>query len=56
MSHKVICEVSLKDNIKIVTFRSCIVFQNHTLLPLEMVVVDKDNYVLTSVQIIGTFK
>ncbi|KAJ9050363.1 Vacuolar protein sorting-associated protein 13 [Entomophthora muscae] len=45
VAHRLVCEVSLNDNVKIVTFRSPLQIHNTTLLPLEMVVVDtKRNY------------
>ncbi|WVQ82769.1 hypothetical protein IAT38_004901 [Cryptococcus sp. DSM 104549] len=38
--HQLTCEVKLENNIKIVTFRSTLNVENHTSLPVEMIVVD----------------
>ncbi|KAI9208535.1 uncharacterized protein BJ171DRAFT_419574 [Polychytrium aggregatum] len=40
ITHRFVCDVRLKDNIKIVTFRSVTVVQNETNLPLELMVVN----------------
>lgn len=40
IAHRLVCEVALQDNIKVVTFRSPLQIHNATLLPMEMVVVD----------------
>ena len=41
--HRVICDVKLKDNVKIVTFRSAFQIENMTHLPMELVMIDANN-------------
>src|ERR1051325_9149323 len=46
ISHRLVVDVKLKDNIKVVTFRSVYVIENRTLLTIELLIVDeKDNSV-----------
>ncbi|GES89872.1 vacuolar protein sorting-associated protein vps13 [Rhizophagus clarus] len=41
ISHRLVVDIKLKDNIKVVTFRSSFVIENRTLLTIEMLVVDE---------------
>ncbi|KAI8929325.1 hypothetical protein BC831DRAFT_410850 [Entophlyctis helioformis] len=41
VTHRVVCEVQLKNQIKIVTFRSATVVRNHTAVPLEVMIVNR---------------
>ncbi len=41
ITHRLVVDVKLKDNIKVVTFRSVLVIENRTLLTVEMLIVDK---------------
>ncbi|EXX73461.1 Vps13p [Rhizophagus irregularis DAOM 197198w] len=41
ISHRLVIDVKLKDNIKVVTFRSVLVIENRTLLTIEMLIVDE---------------
>ncbi|CAG8609296.1 9150_t:CDS:10, partial [Funneliformis caledonium] len=43
VTHRMVVDVKLKDNIKVVTFRSVLVLENRTLLTIEMKIVDKQN-------------
>ncbi|ORX96417.1 hypothetical protein K493DRAFT_329607 [Basidiobolus meristosporus CBS 931.73] len=47
VSHRLVCEVKLKDSTKIVTFRSPLMISNSTPVPLEMVMVDYRSETLT---------
>ena len=40
VSHQLMCEIRLEENIKVVTFRSTLAVDNQTSLPVEMVIVD----------------
>ncbi|CAG8516340.1 7059_t:CDS:10 [Ambispora leptoticha] len=40
VSHRLVCDIKLKENIKYVTFRSTLVIENRTFLTVEMMVVD----------------
>ncbi|KAG9302115.1 hypothetical protein G9A89_020549 [Geosiphon pyriformis] len=40
VSHRLVCDIKLIDNIKYVTFRSSLVVENRTLLNIEMMIVD----------------
>ncbi|CAD6889894.1 unnamed protein product [Tilletia caries] len=46
--HRLICEVKLKDNVKVITFRSSFQVENSTLVPVELVVLDTNGH-LTSI-------
>ncbi|KAI8823370.1 uncharacterized protein EV422DRAFT_352091 [Fimicolochytrium jonesii] len=41
VSYRLVCDVKLKDNVKVVTFHSTVGFQNNTTVPLEVVVVNQ---------------
>src|SRR3954447_8059622 len=43
IGHRLVCDVKVKDNVKIVTFRSSMKIENMTLLPMELILIDKDN-------------
>ncbi|CAG8518582.1 8655_t:CDS:10 [Ambispora gerdemannii] len=49
ISHRLVCDIKLKDNIKYVTFRSALVIENRTLLTIEMMVVDAQGQKLSKV-------
>ncbi len=38
--HRLVCDIKLKDNVKIVTLRSSMKIENQTHLPMEMVLID----------------
>lgn len=40
VTHRLMCDVKLVDNVKVVTFRSTFQVENHTLIPAEMVIID----------------
>ncbi|GAA5952650.1 hypothetical protein JCM21900_006060 [Sporobolomyces salmonicolor] len=40
VTHRLLCEVKLVDNVKVVTFRSTLLVENHSLVNAEMVIVD----------------
>ncbi|KAK0549054.1 Vacuolar protein sorting-associated protein 13 [Tilletia horrida] len=42
--HRLICEVKLKENMKIITFRSSFQVENSTLVPVELVVLDTNGH------------
>ncbi len=41
VSHRLLFEVRLQDNVKVITFRSTFKVENHTLVPVEITVVDE---------------
>jgi vacuolar protein sorting-associated protein 13A/C len=43
IGHRLVCDVKVKDNVKIVTFRSSMKIENMTHLPMELTLLDKDN-------------
>ncbi|KAJ2960621.1 hypothetical protein NQZ79_g4034 [Umbelopsis isabellina] len=40
VSHRIVVDIKLVDNVKVVTFRSAMVVENRTLLPVDVVMVD----------------
>lgn len=40
VAHRLVCDIQLKDNVKIVTFRSSFKIENLTHLPMELVMID----------------
>ncbi|KAN0063379.1 Vacuolar protein sorting-associated protein 13 [Thecaphora frezii] len=42
VSHRLLCEVKLYDNVKYITFRSSFNVENRTMVPIEMVILDAD--------------
>ena len=55
VSDRLLCEVRVKDNVKIVTLRSTYLVQNLTLYPLELILVDANNKPTYALQKIGMF-
>jgi vacuolar protein sorting-associated protein 13A/C len=56
VSHRLVVDVKLKDNIKVVTFRSVFVIENRTLLTIEMLIVDEQDGHVGKVYQIGKIK
>ena len=52
-AHRVLCEVVVQDNVKVVTLRSTYKVENHTLYPLELVLVDENGRPAGSLEKIG---
>src|SRR5437016_71836 len=42
VSHRLMVDIKLEDNIKVVTFRSVLIVENRTLLTVELLIVDSD--------------
>nr|CAG8504476.1 8535_t:CDS:10 [Entrophospora candida]CAG8514013.1 6898_t:CDS:10 [Entrophospora candida] len=42
VSHRLMVDIKLEDNIKVVTFRSVLVVENRTLLTIELLIIDSD--------------
>ncbi|CAO1638595.1 unnamed protein product [Sympodiomycopsis kandeliae] len=42
IGHRVVCDVKLQDNVKIITFRSSFKIENSTMVPVEMVMLDSE--------------
>ena len=42
VAHRLLCDVKLVDNVKVVTFRSAFNIENRTMVPVEVVVLDAD--------------
>ncbi|RUP42956.1 hypothetical protein BC936DRAFT_137841 [Jimgerdemannia flammicorona] len=42
VTHRLVVDVKLKDNVKVVTFRSSLVVENRTLLPVDVLMVDQN--------------
>ena len=53
VSDRLMCQVEVKDHVKVVTLRSTYKIQNQTLYPLELVLVNSENNPVDSVQKIG---
>lgn len=53
VTHRLVVDVKLKDNIKVVTFRSALVIENRTLLTIEMLIVDEQDKNVGQVYQIG---
>jgi vacuolar protein sorting-associated protein 13A/C len=51
--HRLVVDIKLKDNIKVVTFRSVLVIENRTLLTIEMLIVDEQDKNVGKVYQIG---
>ena len=51
--HRVVCEITIKDNVKIVTFRSAFQVENMTHLPMEIVMIDANHKQAAPVAKIG---
>ena len=52
-AHRVVCEVSVQDNVKIITIRSTYRVENYTLYPLEITLVDDMGRPVHSLEKIG---
>ncbi|KAL9941010.1 hypothetical protein V8E36_000498 [Tilletia maclaganii] len=48
--HRLICEVQLKDNVKVITFRSSFQVENSTLVPVELVVLDTQGHLTDTIR------
>jgi vacuolar protein sorting-associated protein 13A/C len=55
VSDRLLCEIRVQDNVKIVIFRSTYLVQNFTLYPLELVLVDSNNKPAQPLQKIGEY-
>ncbi|PWN25799.1 DUF1162-domain-containing protein [Jaminaea rosea] len=42
VAHRVVCDVRLKDNVKVITFRSAFKIENRTMVPVEMMILDAE--------------
>lgn len=51
---RLMCEVKVQDNVKIVTFRSTYKVENQTLYPLELTLIDDSGHPVYSIEKIGT--
>lgn len=40
VSHQLMCDIKVENNIKVITFRSTFNVENNTALPIEMIIVD----------------
>lgn len=56
VAHRLVCDVKLKDNVKIVTFRSSFKVENSTHLPMEMVIVDAEGKAIHEVYKIRKYR
>lgn len=54
-AHRLLCEVTVQDNVKIVTLRSTYKVENSTLYPLELTLVDASGQPVQAVEKIGMF-
>ncbi|CAO1616705.1 unnamed protein product [Parajaminaea phylloscopi] len=43
ITHRLVCDVKLVDNVKIITFRSTFKIENSTMVPVEVLILDGDN-------------
>jgi vacuolar protein sorting-associated protein 13A/C len=50
---RVLCEVKVEDNVKVVTLRSTYKLENKTLYPVELALVDDSGHPINSVVKIG---
>jgi len=49
VSHRLVVDIKLVDNVKVVTFRSAMVVENRTLLPVDVVMVDTNGNMASNV-------
>lgn len=56
VAHRVLCEIKLVNNVKVVTLRSTFKVQNLTLVPSEMVLVDEHGKKASAVFKLGTYQ
>ena len=52
-AHRLLCEISVEDNVKVVTLRSTYLVENKTLYPLEVTLVDASGQPIHSLEKIG---
>lgn len=52
-SNRLLCEVKVQDNVKVVTIRSTYKIENQTLYPLELTLVDDSGHPVYSLEKIG---
>ena len=52
-AHRLLCEVKMQDNVKLVTLRSTYKVDNETLYPLELMLVDDSGQPVHPVEKIG---
>lgn len=55
LAHRVVCDVSVHDNVKIITIRSTYTVENKTLYPLEITLVDEAGRPVLALEKIGSF-
>ena len=53
-SNRLLCEVKVQDNVKVVTIRSTYKIENQTLYPLELTLIDDTGHPVYSLEKIGT--
>lgn len=53
VSHRLVVDIKLQDNVKVVTFRSSMVVENRTLLPVEVVMIDQQGNTVSPISKIG---
>lgn len=53
VTDKLMCEVTLRENVKVVTFRSTLVVVNKTLYPIEVMIVGNDGHHVFGIEKIG---
>jgi len=53
VTHRLLCNVKLENNVKIVTLRSTFNVENHTLVPAELIVVDEKGHKASPIFKIG---
>jgi vacuolar protein sorting-associated protein 13A/C len=53
VSHRLLCEIQVQDNVKLVTLRSTYRVQNQTLYPIELTLVDDKGRPVYSLEKIG---
>jgi vacuolar protein sorting-associated protein 13A/C len=53
---RLLCEVKLEDNVKVVTFRSTYKVENQTLYPLELTLVDEGGQSAHKLEKIGVLR
>ncbi|PWN54382.1 hypothetical protein IE53DRAFT_157097 [Violaceomyces palustris] len=50
VAHRVLCDVRLQNNVKIITFRSSFKVENRTLVPVEMVILDAEGQLTNNIR------
>lgn len=54
-AHRLVCEVKVQGNVKLVVLRSTYKVENHTLYPLELTLVDETGQPVYAVEKIGEY-